>query len=401
MKKHGSVLSAAILLAGGCIGTGFYAVPINAGPAGFYPAAITTILVWFYMLATGFLYLESTLACPDGSNVISISRRLIGKAGMVIAGISFFMTNFFYLTSLLLLSGDLLSLASEHWLHLKIHKIWFFIGTTLLFGGVVFWGTYASDRLNFILFIGLLAAFFGTVFLGMNQVRLENLMPRSWYLVVFSVPIIVTAIDYQSLIPTLSTYLKRDSKKLVKTILIALLFPLVLYLIWIWLIIGSTPFDVLWKAYEQNSPIFEGFLLLNGHQAFQTFFHFTSLFAITTSIIGTGLAGTDFLSDAFNIPVEKRIGIRRLWACSGFFLTGLFLSILIPAAIHNKTGYIVGLAEVVFNGAIPIWLAVRARYILNLEMKQILPGGKWLIFALGLATFLLIYLEGVHVVGPL
>lgn len=269
----------------------------------------------------------------------------------------------------------------------------------LFFGGVVFWGTYVSDRVNFLLFVGLLVAFFGTVFLEAHNVRLENLSPRVWYLVVFSVPFIVTAIDYHAILPTLSTYLKRDSSKLVKMIFLALLFPLILYSFWVWLTIGSTPAGALWEAYEQKRPIFEGFLLLRGGATFKLFFHFTSLFAITTSLIGVGLAGTDFLSDAFNIPVKKRAGIRRLLACGAVFLTGFLLTVIFSPQVLSKTDYLVGFSEVVFTGAIPIWLAVRARYILNLDMKHILPGKKWLIITLGIVTFFLIYLEGIHVLG--
>jgi hypothetical protein len=111
------------------------------------------------------------------------------------------------------------------------------------------------------------------------------------------------------------------------------------------------------------------------------------------------LAGTDFLSDAFNIPVKKRAGIRRLLACGAVFLTGFLLTVIFSPQVLSKTDYLVGFSEVVFTGAIPIWLAVRARYILNLDMKHILPGKKWLIITLGIVTFFLIYLEGIHVLG--
>jgi len=399
MKRRGNILSAALLLAGACIGTGYYAIPVSAGPAGFFPAAVMTLIVWIYLFATGLLYLEATLACPDGANVISISKRLVGRTGMVIAAISFVIINYFFLSNFYFLGRDFLSHFFEYWLHLTIPKVWFLLALTVIFGGVVFWGTYAASRLNFILFIGMFVAFFGAIFIGAEGVSAENLLSRQWYLVIFSVPIIVTAIDYQSLIPTLSTYLNRDPKRLVKMIFIALLFPLVMYISWIWLTIGSTPRGELWQAYEQKKPIYEGFLILSGRTPFQFFFHFTSFFAIATSLIATGLAATDFLCDAFKIPVEKRTGSLRLYACSGVYVPGLLICILIPIAALQSMGYLVGWAEVIFNGAIPIWLATRARYILKLEMKKILPGGKVVIFILIIATFFLIYLEGVHILG--
>ncbi len=390
MKRHGNVLSAAVLLAGYTIGTGFYAIPVGAGPAGFFPAAVTLLAVWLYLLSTGLLYMEAILISPDGANMTTISRNIIGLSGMLIASTAFIIINYIYISNFYTLSTEVL------YFLLPIPKAWYFLGITLIFGGIVYCGTYASDRLNFILFIGLLIAFIGTAYLAAHGIKLENLKNREWYLVVFSVPIIITALDYQSMLPTLATYLKKDPKRLVRMIIFSMLFPLAVYLTWILVTIGSTTRGVLWAAFETSSSrIYQGFKLLSGTKEFELFFHFTSLFATATSLIATGLALVDFISDAFKIPLEKRVGLKRFYACLATYIPSLCASVLIPTFVASLEP-LLGWAEVIFNGVIPIWLATRARYILKLGVKRLLPGGKAMIIILIVASFFLVYLEGVH-----
>ncbi len=389
MKREGSVLSAALLLAGYCIGIGYYAIPIVAGPAGFFPAVIMIILVGLYLLATSLLYLEAILISPDGANLTSIAYKIIGPVGMVIGVISFSILNYLFIS-------NFYNLFSHFFTELvPIHVAWVYLGITLVFGGVVFLGTYASDRLNFILFTGFLVTFCVTVILSSKGVRIGNLMNRQWYLVSFSVPAILAALDYHSMLPTLSTYLKRNPKRLVTMTFISIFISYTVYISWTWLTIGSTTRGILWEAFESSHfAVGQGFLILAESHKIKMVFETMTLFAIATSLIATGLAIVDFLSDAFKIPLEKRVGLNRFYACLGTFIPCLLMSILIPGLIASD--FLIGWAEVIFNGVIPIWLATRARYILKLDIKHLLPGGKAMIVLLIIASFFLVYLEGVH-----
>ncbi|MCH9627585.1 MAG: hypothetical protein S4CHLAM2_12260 [Chlamydiales bacterium] len=404
MKQKGSLLSAALLLAGYCIGTGYYSLPSATGPAGFFPAVGMLLIVWVYLLASGLLYLEATLANPEGANVITICRNLIGQSGMVIATIAFVIINYTFLVHIFLITSDSISYFLSFWLHLQLHINWIYLGIALLIGSIVFWGTYVADRVNFVLFAGLILAFIGVLVTGSKGVQLDNLLAHRWYLVVFTVPVLVTAIDFQGLIPTLSTYLKRDKKKLVKMVVLAMLFPLVMYILWLWLAIGSSTRAALWESFEQGEPVYKGYMIQALKVPFHHFLRFTAFFAGATSLVSCGLVMQDFLGDAFHIPVEKRVGKKRLVICGAIFVPILAMGFFIPKLTlrfleYVFLEYLVGWAEVIFNAAIPIWLIVRARYILKLQTERCLPGGKGAIIALFIAMFFLIYLEGVHILG--
>src|SRR5690606_10371696 len=82
-------LSGTLLIAGTAIGAGMLGIPLLTAKAGFLPALGITTSVWLFMLATGFLYLEATLWMHDGANILSMSRRFLGRGGKLLAGGTF------------------------------------------------------------------------------------------------------------------------------------------------------------------------------------------------------------------------------------------------------------------------------------------------------------------------
>src|SRR5580658_748713 len=79
-------LSGTLLIAGTTIGAGMLGIPLLTAKAGFLPAVGITAAVWVFMLATGYLYLEATLWMHEGANVLSMSRRFLGRSGKWLAG---------------------------------------------------------------------------------------------------------------------------------------------------------------------------------------------------------------------------------------------------------------------------------------------------------------------------
>ncbi len=393
MKREGSTLSAAVLIAGASVGTGFYALPVKAGATGFWPGALVLIAVWLYLWATGLLYLEATLICPDGSNVITICRRLIGSTGMWLGIVCFLLLNYFFLSVLYSFLGVIM----ENFFF-QIPALFWILTSILIFGGSVYLGAYVTDRFNFVLFSALILAFLGTVVLGASEVKILNLVSGRWIALFSAVPYFVTALGYQSLIPSMATYLHRERKRLVWMIFIALLFPLTLYIIWLWVSVGALSEGALWQANVQGKPFYEGYRILTEAPSFHIFFNFLAFFAITTCFLGTGLAMVDFFSDGLGIPVEKRIKKKRLFLVALTYTPPLIILYLFQGIFEEAVGNLVGWAQLVFAGILPIWLVTRGRYILKEGMKPILIGGKPMIALLILVSFFLIYFQGVELI---
>ena len=89
MSNVSKVIRGGLLIAGTTIGAGMLGLPLVTAEAGFIPAVVVTVLVWALMLLTGLLYMEATLWCQDGANILSISEKYLGTFGKVICGVLF------------------------------------------------------------------------------------------------------------------------------------------------------------------------------------------------------------------------------------------------------------------------------------------------------------------------
>lgn len=398
MKGKGTVLAAAFLLASNCIGVGYYAIPILTGSAGLWPGLLMGFVVWLYLLIMGLFYLEGILISPPGANVATLSRHFLGTFGFWFVSIPFLILSFYFLGSSISLSGEVLHHIMLHQLGLDIPSFFFILFFCLLFGVIVYLGMDISLRLNVILFSALILTFFLMLGLGAHKVSSENLITKQWYLVFFSVPLLISSYSYQTILPSLVSYFKKDVKKMVQTIGIGMLFPLIVYSLWQWLTIGSSDTGTLWKAYETKQPIYQGLMLLKESLTFETILWFMSLFAVITSILTNGIVLVDYFTDAFKCPEAHEKTKKRISIVCLVFLVGCLLSLIFPLFLEELINNFIGWSEVIFNGIFPLWLVVRARYVLQLPTTQLVPGGKWTISILVVATFFLIYLVGIGLI---
>ena len=76
-----NLFGATLLIAGTCIGGGMLALPVDTGLAGFFPAALFMILSWAFMTATALLLVEANLWMEEGTHVMTMATRLLGKFG--------------------------------------------------------------------------------------------------------------------------------------------------------------------------------------------------------------------------------------------------------------------------------------------------------------------------------
>src|SRR5476649_2881490 len=154
-------VSGTLLVAGTTIGAGMLGIPLVTARAGFIPAVGITILVWLFMLATGLLFLEATLWMHRGANVLSMSRRFLGKSGRVAAGGTFLFL--YYCLMVAYFAGgapiftQMLGL-SNGWLG--------YMAYGLFFGGVVAIGLKLVDRINYLLMAAMFIGYFALIGAG-------------------------------------------------------------------------------------------------------------------------------------------------------------------------------------------------------------------------------------------
>lgn len=113
----------------------------------------------------------------------------------------------------------------------------------LIFSPVVYLGTRSVDRFNLILMIGVLVSYGLFIFTSAKSVQGSLLTYIDWKRAWPALPVLFTAFTYQLIIPTLMTYMDRNVKKVRLSIIYGTVIPLVVYVVWELLILGTVPVD--------------------------------------------------------------------------------------------------------------------------------------------------------------
>ena len=220
------------------------------------------------------------------------------------------------------------------------------------------------------------------------QIQPSNLQYVNYHYSLISVAIIITSFGFHIIIPSLSSYLNKDVKKIKFSLFWGTLIPFITYLIWEFLILGTIPSmgKVSIVSANTNGVNIAGILhkkLSNPIITITT--HLFSIFAVTTSLIGVAQGLFDFWADGLSF---SKVGKSKKL---------LFLLTFGPALIiiiSFKTGFLAaleyaGIFVSVLLGIFPILMIWRSRYYLKLSTPYIVKGGK-ISLVLGLMFFILI-----------
>jgi len=372
-RTFGHLLGGTLLVSGISIGVGMLALPVATAEAGFIPSLFIYALCWLFMLCTGLLILEVSIWMPKDSNLISMAKHLLGKWGKRACWVLYL-----YLFSCLMIAH--IAGAGNIVEQLSRGSLPFWAGTVLyviLFSPVVYLGTLWVDRINLLLIVGILVTYL--VFAGSSFQYIDfSLLSRiGWSKAFFALPVVFTAFGYQSLIPTLMTYMNRNVKKVRLAIILGTAIPFVIYVVWELMILGIVPLEGpggLRVAFQQGQNavtplgiyLHAPFLLSVGR--------IFAFFALTTSYMGIAIAFVDFLADGLKVPKE---GWHKLGLCTLIFGIPTIISLIDPSIFLQALSFAGGFGVALLLGAMPILMVWAGRYYLGHSLAhQQLPGGK-------------------------
>jgi len=358
------------------------ALPVATCLGGFFPSAVIYLLSWLFTAATGLLLLEICLWLPQDANLISMGGHLLGKTGKVINWLLYLFLFYSLTIAYIAGGGGFFQAITNGYLSSSEAMIIF----TVIFGAVVYLGAKAVDRINVMLMTGLIISYFVFVFLGWNKINLSFLKDGTFSQALLAMPIIFTSFSYQGIVPSLTTYLKRDAKKVRLAILIGTALPFFIYLLWQLLILGIVPLEgesgllqakvqgqtavYPLKAFVDSSAVS---LYIIG-QAF-------AFFALTTSFLGVTLGLIDFLADGLK---KKKEGANTFLLCFLVFIPPLLIAIAKPEIFLSALGFAGGIGCALLLGLMPIIMAWKGRYHKGYikNFPPLLFGGKKLLLCL-------------------
>ena len=405
--KNGSLLGGVLLVSGTTIGAGMLALPVVTSFSGFYPSLFLLVVIWALMTFSAFLFLEVNLWMKGDVNLISMVNATLGK---FVAGISWFIYLFllYSLTTAYLAGGGrILTEAFEAAVGIDL-PIWItFLPFIVIFGSFIYLGTRSVDYLNRLLMLGLALAYVSLVLLIPDHIQWEHFEHGHWGGGLLAISSVVTSFGFHIIIPTLVTYMDRDVKKLRQTIIIGSIIPLVVYILWEFLVLGIVPirgehgFVSVWVAGDQVvRPIREivnSLWVVRGARCF-------SFFAIVTSFLGVSLSLLDFLSDFFVVTFDihpKSSKFGKLLLCSLTFVPPLVFATVYRRVFFQAINYAGAFGVIVLLAALPALMVWSGRYYKRWARGFKTSGGRTALVAVLLCSIVIIGVVILEIAGGL
>jgi tyrosine-specific transport protein len=309
---------------------------------------------------------------PKDSNLITMAQRLLGPAGKDICWVVYLFLFITVMIAHVVGGGSILNEITGGnipiWLSIILYVI--------ISSPVVYLGTKWVDRLNITLMLGVAASYFLFIAVSYDHVDVRLLARSDWSKAWLALPILFTAFTFQVIIPTLMTYMQRDVKKVRLSIILGTSIPLLVYLIWEFLILGIVPAEgpnglteAAKKGWNAVMPLKE---LLQSPIVFAIGKSF-AFFTMTTSYIALSLAYLDFLADG--LKVQKK-GFKKVLLCLAVFVPPTLVAMTYPHIFITALGYAGGFSCAILFGLFPPLMVWVGRYIKKYDYKPLIPGGK-------------------------
>lgn len=380
--KQGSLLGAILLITGCCIGAGMLGLPVISAVAGFYPSLAVFFLSWIFMTTTALLLLEVNLWFQDDISLIGMAGHTLGKIGQVVCWCCF--AFLFYALGIAYISGSgqLIVSFMNAFLPFQLPTWSGSVIISLVFGGFVYLGTYAVDIFNRVLMIGLVVTYVLLAVFGAPHVDSANLNYSNWSAAPLLVPIMIISFGFHNMIPSLKTYLGGDTRRLQLAIICGSFLPLIIYLVWEWLIMGLVPVD---RGGDFTDVVDKGQMATEilkkavGAPLVGEIAQYFAFFAIVTSFLGNSLSFVDFLSDGLKV---KKTPVGKFFLCCLVIIPPLVLSILYPHVFLLALNYAGAYGAILLFGIIPALMVWSGRYNKKIDGKRLIPGGKVTLSAL-------------------
>ncbi|MBN3910306.1 MAG: tyrosine transporter [Nostoc sp. NMS1] len=408
--QPGSVLGSTALIAGTTIGAGILALPAVTLPSGIVPSTSGLIAVWLYALVSGLLVAEVTLNTMRTEGRASIGflgvvEKILGKLGALMAGGAYLFMHYALLVAYITQGGEILGYAAAKIWSVQILPAW--MGTTtftLLFGGIMYLGREKFiEKLNSA-FVGIvIVSFLGLLFLAGRHIQSAQFLFQNWSALGSAISVMAVALFFQNVVPLVVTQLEGDAHKIRQSILIGSVIPLIMFLAWNIVILGSVSPDML-HGTSDGRTVFDPLQILRaggGGEWLGMLVSIFSEFAIVTSFIGFVYGLLDLFGDIFLMAQGKLSSRFPLYSLVLF--PPMTLGTLNPSIFFTALDYTGTFSISVLGGIIPALMSWKQRQEQekpDSTNQPLVPGGKvTLIVMIGVALtmmgrqILLIYTE--------
>ncbi|MFC4892314.1 amino acid permease [Pseudofrancisella aestuarii] len=332
---------AAMIISGTCIGAGMLAIPATVASCGFFIGSILIISIWLLMTFTALVLAEVNLKMKDGSNFVEMTRDTLGSTGVVVVWITYVLLLYSLVAAYTVGGGSLIStILAQVGINLSSNLTGIIF--VFVFGAFVYISTRAVDHMNKLMLFLKLTAFFLLVLVLASHIKLDYLKYtiKNGNYIWATFPVLLTSFGFHHIVPTLRTYVNSDKKALRQAIILGSTIPLIVYLLWIFVTLGSlpveTPTGILGrKSGEITSVIINHY---GGGSGLISILSFAfGFFALATSFLGVALGLFDFNRNTYGL--ESKQHKHKLIAIFITFLPAYIYAVLYPDGFIAALGY--------------------------------------------------------------
>lgn len=392
LKTLGSIS----IVAGTAIGGGMLALPLATAALGMIPALILLVVIWAISAYTSLLMLEINLRSGVGDNVHAITGKTLGKVGQVIQGGSF-LSLLFALTMVYLMGGSSLLETRLQPIGINMSNQVAVILFTVFFGGLIAIGVKWIDKISRILFSAMVLLLVVVVSFLLPDVSLMtalnnysttvasgDALQQLW---LAAIPVVFTSFGFHVCIATIVRYLDGDAVSLRKVLLIGSTIPLVCYILWLLVTLGSLGGEAV-HSFGGSLPKLVAALqgLAQSSIISQAIDIFANL-ALITSFLGVTMSLFDYVAELTRAK-DDVAGRAKTWLIT--FVPPLLCALYYPDGFFKVLGF-AAIPLVVMIIFLPIAMALKQRAQL-LGGYQV-SGGKFALAIAGLSGALIVFAQ--------
>lgn len=380
--KRPSVIGGAMIIAGTAVGAGMFSIPIVTSGVWFTGSIILLIYTWACMFFSGLMILEANMNYPAGASFHTMVKDLLGPVWNSINGLS--ITFVLYILTYAYISAGSSIITHNLATVFPVSQMVAGLAFSILVAFFVWLSTRAVDRLSTILIGGMVITFIlsvGGMFTQVSPVILFNQSAGSdtQYLpfALAALPYLLASFGYHGNVPGLVKYYRKDSKSVVRSLLIGTLIALVIYILWQYVIQGNISRDSFKQIIAEGGNIDALLRQMDTSTGNSTVSKFLTLFsymALASSFLGVTLGLFDYLADFFKF---KDNGTGRFKSAVVTFLPPTVLALLLPNGFLYAIGF-AGLAATVWAVIVPAMMARACRKRFP-DSSYRAPGGSFLI----------------------
>ncbi|MCC5791162.1 MAG: tryptophan/tyrosine permease [Legionellaceae bacterium] len=378
-----------LLIIGTSIGGGMLALPVATAEVGFVNSVFFLFACWLVMTVGALLVLEVNMRLPVGSNMVSMAQSTLGFPGRVVAWFTYLFLLYTLLAAYISGGSDVFASLLAY-ARLPVSAAVAAGMFTLIFGLIVYAGMRAVDYVNRALMFGKLGVLLLLMLIISPHVHWQWLDGGRVQAITGSLMILITSFGFASIVPSLREYFNDDVVTLRKVILWGSLIPLVCYIAWDAVIMGTIAREGQYGLLQlMNSAHATSGLTEALHQAVHNswiggFFALFSSICMLTAFLGVSIGLFDFLADGLSL---KKSGLQGKSILLLTFTPPLLLVLVSPGIYLQALRY-AGMCCVVLLLFLPALMAWRGRRMAT-DSLVLVPGGR---LTLGVALLTALYL---------